>query len=154
MYCSHCGYDLKDKKIDQINKNHTFLNGDTKNVYVCPRCSHIIKEDFNEEDVKALARASHAEIHRSRNLINSGLCFLMIFIILFIVSIMFFAMSFKASAGGQLVTTSTEFYVFIVLLALSILTIIYSSVNLVRGIKKNRKYSLLLKEIQNGTFIQ
>lgn len=154
MYCSNCGYKLKEEQIQKAKQGSVIENGETTIAYVCPRCGHVIKENLNEEEIKALSRASHAEIHRSRNLINSGLCFLMISIILFSISFMFYLMSFKASAGGMLVTTSTEFYVFIALLAISIAALSYSMINLVRGISKNRRYSNLLKEIQNGIFIQ
>lgn len=154
MYCSNCGYDLKEKEIDKILKKNNSKRSDASMLYVCPRCGKVIKNNLEDEEIKALARASHAEIHRSRNNINSSLCFLVISIILGIISIMFFLMSFKANAGGQLITNCTEFYVFIVLLVLCILSLGYSIFNLVKGITKNKKYNLLLKDIQNNIFYQ
>ncbi len=154
MYCSHCGYDLKEKQILKAKKSTVLKDDNTKIGYVCPRCGHVIKEGLSEEEVKALSRASHAEIHRARNNINSGMCFLMISIILFVISFMFFLMSFKASAGGMLVTDSTEFYVFIALLVLAVLALGYSLFNLIKGILKHKEYTTLLKNIQNEIFFQ
>ena len=78
----------------------------------------------------------------------------MISIILFVISFMFFLMSFKASAGGMLVTDSTEFYVFIALLVLAVLALGYSLFNLIKGILKHKEYTTLLKNIQNEIFFQ
>ncbi len=154
MYCSHCGYDLSDKKIEKRNLSLELKDAKTDVGYVCPRCGHIIKEHLDESDVKAVARAAHAEIHRARNNINSGLCFLMITIILACICGMFYLMSFKANQGGMLVTDSTEFYVCIALLVVWICTLAYSIYRLVQGITKHKKYSGLLKDIQNNVFIQ
>lgn len=154
MYCSHCGFDLKDEKVKVANKAYNFGNADTKVGFVCPRCGRVIKEDLSSEEVKSLARASHAEIHRARNSKNRGMCFLVIGVILLIISFLFFLMSFKAAQGGQLVLTSTEFYVFICLLALSVISIVFGLFSLIRGILKEKKYSSLLKDIQNECFIQ
>lgn len=154
MYCSHCGYHLSDKKIEKALSMDAFRTKDTVMTYVCPRCGKIIKENLNEEDTKALSRAAHAEIHRARNFINSGMCFLMISIILSCISGMFFLMSFKASEGGRLVTTSTEFYVFIAMLVIGICALAYSIFNLFRGITKRKRYTSLLKDVQNEVFVQ
>ena len=155
MYCTNCGYDLSEKKqeIAKADKNIT-RTIDSKMVYVCPRCGKIIKEGLNEEDVKALSRASHSEIHKSRNIINTGMAFLVVSTILIVIAYMFYLMSFKANAGGVLVTTCTEFYVFISLLALSICLYVFSFTSLFLGYRKNHKYTLLLKDIQNGVFVQ
>ena len=81
MFCSHCGYELSEGRRQSIDVKSTSRNKDSIMTYVCPRCGSIIKNNLNEDDVKSLSRAAHAEIHRSRNLINSGMCFLMISII-------------------------------------------------------------------------
>lgn len=154
MYCSNCGYDLKEKEIEKGKKNDSTKNSSTIDVFVCPRCGKLIKNDLNEEEVKALSRAGHAEIHRSRNTMNRGMSFLVIGVILLCVCIMFFMMSFKANAGGSLVTNCTEFYVFMVLLVLGIASTSFGLVSLFLGIKKNKKYTNLLRDIQNGVFVQ
>ena len=154
MYCSHCGYNLNDQKVEKLTHADANRTKDSTETFVCPRCGKIIKPDLNNEEVKELARASHSEIHRARNSINSGMCFMMIAIILLSISLMFYLMSYKASAGNQLVTTSNEFYVFIGLLVLGLLSLGYSIYRLVVGISKHHRYTKLLKDIQNGVFIQ
>lgn len=154
MYCSHCGYHLSEEKIDKQLVLSSERSSSTKMVYVCPRCGKIIKEDLSQEEVKDLSRAAHAEIHRARNLRNSGMCFLVISAILLVIAFMFYLMSFKANQGGKLVTDSTEFIVFLVILVLGLCALGYSIFNLVRGYKKNKRYSSVLKDIQNGVFVQ
>ena len=156
MFCSHCGYELSEEKRQNIyvNANPSLRKEGNVMTYVCPRCGSIIKDNLNEEDVKSLSRAAHAEIHRSRNLFNSGMCFLMIAVIILAISIMFLLMSYKANQGGRLVVECTEFYVFIATLVLGILSLGYSLFNLIRGFKKHHTYTNLLKDIQNGIFNQ
>ena len=155
MYCSHCGYYLKEEEVQKgLLKPTATRNKDTAITYVCPRCGHIIKNNLSDDEIKDLSRAAHAELHRSSNLRNTGMCFLMITIILLAISFMFFLMSFKASKGGQFDTTCTEFYVFVVLLILGIGSACYSTYNLVYGFKKKKRYSILLKDIQDGIFYQ
>lgn len=163
MFCTNCGYDLSKKDIERIKKeiSNSSKNGskvvrtkDTNLTYICPKCGHIIKEGLNEEDVKALSRASHSEIHRSRNIINGGMAAFVISLILAVIGYMFYLMSFKANAGGYLVTDCTEFYVFISLISIAAVGFVYAFVSLFLGIRKNRKYSLLLKDIQNNIFVQ
>lgn len=154
MYCSHCGHKITERQKEKANKNVKVRSIDSNMVYVCPRCGKIVKNNLNEEEIKSLARASHSEIHKSRNVINYGMCFLVISTILIVIGYIFFLMSYKANAGGMLVTNCTEYYVFIVLLALSIAGYLYSFVSLFYGIKKNREYTMLLKDIQNNIFIQ
>ena len=113
MYCSNCGYKLTQRKIEKILKKTEGRTIDSNVVYVCPRCGKIIKNGLSNDDVKALARASHSEIHKSRNIINSGMCFLVIATILVAIGYIFYLMSYKANAGGMLVTNCTEYYVFI-----------------------------------------
>ncbi len=155
MYCTHCGYDLNEKKQKVAALQATnFRTAHTKLTYVCPRCGHIIKEDLSEEDIKALSRASHAEIHRARNSRNTGMCFLVLGGILLVISFLFFLMSFKAAMGGKLSVGSTEFKVFIALLALGVAGCGFGAYSLISGIKKNHKYSTLLRDINNNVFNQ
>lgn len=126
----------------------------TTDFYVCPRCGKLVRINLDEYDIKSLARASHSEIHRGRNNISSGMSGLMIGIILAVIGLMFFLLSFKATNGGVLDTTCVEFYVFIVLLVLGIGLIIYALINITYGKKKIRNYENLLKDINNGAFHQ
>ena len=154
MYCSHCGYDLSEKEMKSVTLLNKTKKASTEDVFVCPRCGAIIKNGLDGEEVKALSRASHAEVHRGNNSINTGMCFLVLGVILGCVAFMFFMMSFKASQGNKLIVTSTEFYVFCGLAAITISFLTVSIVSLVRGIKKKKKYTNLIKEIQNEVFYQ
>lgn len=154
MYCSNCGYKLSEAKQEKAKREVANRTADSIMTYVCPRCGKIIKEGLNDEEVKALARASHTEIHKSRNTINTGMCFAVISTILIIVAYMFFLMSFKANAGGMLVTNCTEFYVSMILFGLSGCMYVYAFLSLFFGIKKNKEYKKLLKDIQNDVFVQ
>lgn len=126
----------------------------TKDYFVCPRCGKLIRDNLNNDDIKALARAGHSEIHRGRNNISSGMCSLMIGAILAVIGIMFFALSFKATNNGVLDTSCVEFYVFIVLLVIGIALIVYGIANFVYGKNKIRNYETLLNNINNGAFHQ
>ena len=146
MYCSNCGYKLTQRKIEKILKKTEGRTIDSNVVYVCPRCGKIIKNGLSNDDVKALARASHSEIHKSRNIVIAT--------ILVAIGYIFYLMSYKDNAGGMLVTNCTEYYVFKVLIVLGCIAYLYSFISLFFGIKKNREYNLLLKDIQNNIFIQ
>lgn len=127
---------------------------DSKDIFVCPRCGKLVRHNLDEEDIKSLARASHSEIHRGRNNISSGMCGLMIGVILTIIGFMFFALSFKATNNGQLDTSCVEFYVFVVLLLLGIGIIVYAIVSIVIGRGKIKRYEDLLRNINNDSFHQ
>ena len=157
MYCIHCGYDLNEKKQIKAKQKASVSASrteHTKIAYVCPRCGHVINDGISEEETKSLARASHAEIHRASNSRNRGSAFLVIGGILLIVAFMFFLMSFKAASGRNLVTNCTEFVVFVVLGTISLGALGYGLYALLTGIFKNKKYTQLLKDTQNHTFIQ
>jgi NAD-dependent SIR2 family protein deacetylase len=154
MYCSHCGYHLSDSKIEKTKQKEDYKNPTTSEAFVCPRCGHLVKTSLTDIEIKELSRASHSEIHRSRNLLNGGMSFLVIGAIVLIVSYLFFLMAHKASLGGVLETTCTEFYVFITLLSLGAVLLVFSFVYLFIGIRKHKRYSSLLKRINEGIFVQ
>ena len=126
----------------------------TLDSFACPRCGSVIKHNLEENGIKALARAAHSEIHRGRNNISSGMCGLMIGIILACIGFMFLALSFKATNGGQLDPQCVEFYVFIALVLFGFILIVYAFINLFRGKSKIKRYEELLREINNGAFHQ
>lgn len=148
MYCSNCGFKLKEKHLKSIDKS----NIDT--AYVCPRCGHLIKKGLNEQEVRNLSAASHTEIHKARNSLNRGMCGLLIAIILLAVSTMFLMMSFKATAGGALVTNCMEFYTFILTITFGVGSLVYGILHFVIGVVNLRVYNHLLKDIANDVFEQ
>lgn len=136
-----------------LNINETRTNN-TSDYFVCPRCGKLVRNNLDEADIKSLARAGHSEIHRGRNNISSGMCALMIGIILAIIGFMFLALSFKATNGGVLDTSCVEFYVFIFLVLFALCLLVYSFISIFKGKSKIKRYELLLRNINNGAFHQ
>lgn len=140
--------------IKAIDDDIYSYNNNIKKAYVCPRCSHIIKNDLDSDDLKELSQASHAALHRAKNKFSSGMVFLMLGFIFTSISFLFFSMSFKATAGNKLVTNCVEFYVFIGLLIIGLVLLALGFVLGGKGIINLKKYRNLLKDIQNDTFVQ
>ena len=155
MYCSNCGYELTVKEREKALSSGSHQGkSNTQQVFVCPRCGKIIKEGLNEEEIKGVARASHSEIHKANNKLNTAKSSLVIGAILFAIGLLFFILCFKPKNNNKFELGCTEFYVFIALSLLSITLIVLGIVFFVSGTKKKKKYSELLKDIQNGVFKQ
>jgi DNA-directed RNA polymerase subunit RPC12/RpoP/uncharacterized integral membrane protein len=156
MFCSNCGYDLKESKIKSIEaeaaKKDESMEG--KKVYVCPRCGKIISNGFEEADYKALSQAAHAEVHRANNAKNGGLCSTAIGSILIAISILFLFMSFKAANAGKLDPHCIEFSVFCVLCIVGTACLVGGLIVFFIGLRRSKKYSLLITNIQNKSFVQ
>lgn len=142
------------KELADLDHEYYAYDKSIKKVYVCPRCSHLIKEGLDEEDKKELSQASHAALHRGKNHFASGMVFLMLGAIFTAISFLFYSMSFKATSGYQLVTNCVEFYVFIGLLIIGIILLTIGAVNTIKGTLTTKKYRKLLNDIQNDTFYQ
>ena len=156
MYCYHCGYQLNEKKVEKELSSFALcdeIKEDTTISYVCPRCGHLIKSNMQEEDRKALSRASHAQIQRGNNNFALGMSFNSIGIILLVISIIFFFLSIKPSVG-HLVTDCAEFYVFLVFLVVAIILLSGGIFFTIVGILKKIRYNKLLKDLNNKTFVQ
>jgi hypothetical protein len=158
MFCHYCANKVNVERLEAKNPTlveyKEVVNSDTKVVYVCPRCGHIIHEGLNEEEVKSLSRAAHADYLRGSNSFATGMSLTLFGFILLIIALVFFLLSFKADAGGTLVTACAEF---IVCVALGIISVILLGVGItlvVRGLVTKRRCSLLLKDINNQTFVQ
>lgn len=136
---------------DYLNLAHS---NDVKRAYICPRCGHLIKSELNENDVKELSQASHAQLHRARNKFASGMVALMTGMIFTCICFLFLSMSFKATNGYQLVTNCVEFNVFIGLLVIGVTLLSIGVIFFTIGVLNGRKYQNLLKDIQNGVFHQ
>ncbi len=156
MYCSNCGYELTEKKRNEVlSKDQTHIkNNNTKEVFVCPRCGKIIKEGLVEEEVKSLARASHSEIHKANNKLNSAKSSLVIGAIIFAIAILFLILCFKPKNNNKFELGCTEFYVFIAFTVFSVTLFVLGTVLFIRGANIKKKYSELLKDIQNNVFYQ
>lgn len=157
MYCYHCGYKLDEHKVEA--KNSSFSNVEeidenTKVEYICPRCGHLIHEGLNEEDSKALSRASHAQIQRAANSYARGMCMNALGAILLVIAIMFFFLAKKPGHGGDLETNCAEFYVFLVALTVSVILLGVGIAFTIIGVRNKHHYTNLLKDLNNQTFVQ
>jgi len=156
MYCTHCGYHLKDKKREKIldKSSCNTRKSDTEEVFFCPRCNHLIKDNLSIEEIKHLAMASHSEIHKSRNKLNTGKSFTVISIILLIIGFLFLTLSFKSNNFGKFEPNCTEFYVFCALMGVGVCLLTSGIILLVYGSRKKREYEGILKDIQDEVFYQ
>ena len=157
MFCCHCGYELDAHKIEAKSSSFDRVqdgNMNTSIQYVCPRCGHLIKDNIGTEDVKSLTRACHAELQRSRNDIARGMSNLVFGSILLIIGIIFLLLSRKANNQFRVTVSSPEFWVFLVLTIISVILLVFGCIFAIRGFLKNRKYSEVLKDINNKTFVQ
>lgn len=158
MYCYHCGKEINEKKVEAksstVEKNSSSFVEGTSVSYVCPRCGHLIHKGESAEDVKSLARASHAEIQRGRNNFAMGMGFTCIGFIALVLAIVFFILSFKPGQGHQLIVNCPEFYVSMVLFASSAASLIYGITMDVLGRVKIHKYEGLLRDIHDEVFFQ
>jgi prepilin signal peptidase PulO-like enzyme (type II secretory pathway) len=158
MYCYHCGYEIDESKLEKksssFEKFQDKVDDKTKVSYVCPRCGHLITPDANDEDVKSLSRAAHAQMQRARNSFATGMGNISIGVIALIIAILFFFLAKKPSNGYVLVTTCAEFYVFLVLAIISVILLVAGAIFVSIGLAKKRHYHALLQDINNKTFVQ
>lgn len=157
MFCCHCGYEINEHKIEQKRSSfsgysETDLNTSVK--YVCPRCGHLIHDNVSQDDIKSLTRACHSELQRSRNDTARGMSSLVLGGILLLIGIVFMLLSRKADNQFRVTVSSPEFWVFLVLTIISVILLVLGAISLSCGLVKSRKYSELLKDINNKTFVQ
>ncbi len=160
MYCSHCGKNLNIDKIES-KANSLGLYGEDQVVdletdiqYICPRCGYLVHHHLDEADIKSLSAASHAEIQRGRNFFSSGMCLNVIGVIVLILAILFFVLAHKPANNHQLVMSSPEFYVSIIMFVASGVMLVLGIIFTTLGLLKKSRYSQLLKDIQNEVFFQ
>lgn len=158
MYCCHCAKKIDEKKIEKKQSSYAVIEqdieSDAKVTYVCPRCGHIIHDNINESEVKSLSQAAHAELQRGRNLFAIGMGNVSIGLIAVMIAIIFFLLARKPSNQFQLVMDCAEFYVSVVLFAISFVLLTAGIIYVLYGVLKGKHYSSLLKDINNKTFIQ
>ena len=159
MYCPHCAKHIDEAKIEASSSSYqiveaTEIDEDSSISYVCPRCGHLIHEDLNEDEVKSLSRAAHAQIQRARNYFASGMGMVSVGVILLAIGILFFVLAHKPSNGYALTVGSAEFLVSVILAAIAVILLVVGGVFVVRGVLTKRQNSSLLREINNGTFVQ
>lgn len=158
MYCTHCAKKIDETKLE-ASSSYVLAEGkeiaeDTQIAYVCPRCGHLIHGGVDAEETKSLSRAAHAQVQRARNYFASGMGMVSLGAILAAIAILFFVLAHKPSNGYALTTSSAEFLVSVVLGAIAVILLVVGGVFVTRGIVTKRQNSLLLRDINNGTFVQ
>lgn len=158
MYCYHCGYEIDENKIEKkASTRQKYINDaplDADINYVCPRCGHLIHAGCEEKDTRNLATACHAELQRGRNAFARGMSLLSIAIILGAISFIFFLLSKKADNQYKVTINCPEFWVFLVLAIISFILLAFGAYLVIHGVRRNSKYSKLLKDINTKTFVQ
>ena len=158
MHCCHCGKKINVKyhesKKSSLANVYGTITSNTQVVYVCPRCGTIVHENVTPEEIKSLARAAHSEYQRGCNLFSIGMGNVSIGIITLILAIIFFLLAKKPSNNHQLVVNCAEFYVCVVLFAISAVLLTVGAIYTALGIYRKQYYTHLLKDINNKTFVQ
>ena len=158
IYCTHCGKPIDDEKLEakasSREKFNEVANSETGIQYICPRCGHLAHRGVDEEEVKSLSRACHAELQRGRNSFAKGMCSLSIAVILLVTSIIFLTLSRKADNQFKITISTPEFWVFAVLAIISVILLVYGGIETTLGLQKKSLYTKLLKDINNKTFVQ
>lgn len=158
MYCTHCAKKIDETKIE-TSSSYALVDGKeiaegTTISYVCPRCGHLIHQDVNEEEVKSLSRAAHAQVQRARNYFASGMGMVSLGAILAAIAILFFVLAHKPSNGYMLTPSSAEFLVSVAIGLIAVILLVVGSVFVVRGVTTKHQNTVLLRDINNGTFAQ
>ncbi len=157
MYCTHCAKHINEDKLEAKRPSLPMgeeVPTDAKVAYECPRCGHLIHADLEEEEVKSLARAAHAQVQRARNSLNSGMGAGAVGLILLIIGILFYFLACKPSNQYQLVTTCAEFYVSVTLISISVILLAFGIWRVTKGIIVAQTNRHLLRDINNQTFHQ
>ena len=157
MYCTHCAKHINEDAIE-AKRSSFAVDGEIKEgaevQYVCPRCGHLIHAHIDEAETKSHSRAAHAQIQRGRNSLATGLGMVAIGAILDVISTLFFFLACKPSNQNRLVTNCAEFYVFLVLGIISTILLATGAVFIIRGGTNLHRNHSLLRDINNGTFVQ
>ena len=164
MYCSHCGKKFDEVALEKKQSSYIAKDGygelvaidsDAKVEYVCPQCGHLAHKDLNEEEYKSLSRAAHSQLQRGANSFARGMALNLIGVIIAILALSFFLLSFQSSGGGKtLDTTKSTFLVFAIMSVVAIILLGFGVYSTIVGISKKTMYTKLLKDLNNKTFVQ
>ena len=158
MYCFNCGLEFDENKAFTKKKlvdASASAKEDVDLAYVCPRCGHLTKRGGAEEDYKALARASHAQVQRGSNGFAKGMWMVSVGVILAVISFLFFLLSRREKNGVTVIRTDqAQFWVCVVLGVIAVILLGFGIYFAITGHKTRKKYLALLKDINNGTFAQ
>ncbi|MCR5348474.1 MAG: hypothetical protein K6E59_02550 [Bacilli bacterium] len=164
MYCTHCAKHIDEAKLEAKQSSFALVEGEidenAKIAYVCPRCGHLVHDGIDEEETKSLSRAAHAQVQRARNYFASGMGMVSLGAILLAIAILFFVLAHKPTNGYTLfdasgnLAMSAEFLVSVILGLVSVILLATGGVFVVHGVLTKKRNTDLLRDINNGTFVQ
>lgn len=158
MYCTHCAYEINEKKIEKKKISQLVAEGEVDEnssvEYICPRCGHLIHKHVSEQEIKTLSAASHAQIQVGRNHFASGMSCNCIGAILLILAVIFFILAKKPANNFKLVTNCPEFYVSMIGFAVGAALVGVGLVLTILGLINKHKHEKLLEDIQDDVFHQ
>ena len=164
MYCSHCGKKFNERALEKKQSSYVIKdeNGELQEIdsearieYVCPQCGHLAHLDLSEEEYKSLSRAAHSQLQRGANSFARGMALNLIGIIIGILALSFYLLSFTSSGGGKVLDMSkSTFLVFVVMAVVAVILLGFGVYSTIVGINKKTMYTKLLKDLNNKTFVQ
>ena len=164
MYCCHCGkkfdehaiekkqssYVLKDEKGELVE-----IDSDAKVEYVCPQCGHLTHNDLTPAEMKSLSQAAHSQLQRGANSFARGMALNLIGLIIGILALSFLLLSYQNQKGGKVLNPSkSTFLVFVVMAVIGLTLLVFGIISTTIGVNKRLRYSKLLKDLNNKTFVQ
>ncbi len=164
MYCSHCGKKFDERAIEKKQSSYVLkdengelleIDSEAKIEYVCPQCGHLAHLDLNEEEYKSLSRAAHSQLQRGANSFARGMALNLIGIIIGVLALSFFLLSYTSSGGGKTLDTGkSTFIVFVVMAVVAVILLGFGIYSTIIGVSKKTMYTKLLKDLNNKTFVQ
>ncbi len=164
MYCYHCGKYFDEKKLEKkqpslqikdANGEFVEIDSDAKVEYVCPQCGHLTHADGTPTELKSLSQAAHSQLQRGANSFARGMAFNLIGLIIGILALSFLLLSFQNVKGVKVLNPEkSTFFVFVAMAAVAVILLGFGIVSTVIGIEKKVRYTKLLKDLNNKTFVQ
>ena len=140
-----------------VKEDDEFVEVDTdaRVNYVCPQCGHLTHEYLTPEELKSLSRASHSQIQRGSNSFARGMAMNLLGLIIGILAISFLLLSYVSKGGKKYLDVSkSTFLVFVVMTVVAVILLAIGVYSTVVGISKKTRYTKLLKDLNNKTFVQ
>ena len=140
-----------------VPEDNEFVEVDTdaRVNYLCPQCGHLTHEDLSPEELKSLSRASHSQIQRGANSFARGMAMNLLGIIIGILAVSFLLLSYATTGGKKVLDPSkSTFLVFVVMTVVAVILLAIGVYSTVVGISKKTRYTKLLKDLNNKTFVQ
>ena len=169
MFCPKCGAKLNETVFEtQVDLDNTKNLEDSNSsveemveksnsdeyIGICAHCGYAIPNHLDEGELKKLNQVAHAKLHSARNKWNTGMCGLVAGAILFAIAAIFFVLCFKVAENYRFSTEGEPFIVFCALSAISVGLFIFGSIYVAIANVNKKRYSNLIKDISNKTFIQ